>query len=93
MESTNAQVRTVQGYGGRNGLPEEYAYVFRGYVYRGTGEDIMPWAITDDKRVATLAELGIELKRPRSARSARSRCQQCDHSYSSRWHKANCDLR
>jgi hypothetical protein len=30
----------------RNGLPES-----GWYVYRGTGQDIMPWAITDDETV------------------------------------------
>ena len=39
-------VRTMPA-GLRNGLPET-----RGYVYRGTGEDIMPWAVTDDYSVA-----------------------------------------
>jgi len=29
--------------GSRNGMPES-----GGYVYRGCGVDIMPWAITDD---------------------------------------------
>jgi hypothetical protein len=75
----------MPGYGNRNGLPET-----RRYVYRGTGEDTMPWAITSDKRTATNADLGIDAQRPRLDRNRRARCQQCDRSYSSRWHKANC---
>jgi hypothetical protein len=54
----------------RNGYPES-----RGYVYRGAGVDIMPWAITDD--CGTDYDTGVaELRFSRPARSKR-RCERC----------------
>lgn len=81
-----AAVRTMPGTTPRNGLPET-----RGYVYRGTGEDIMPWAVTGDDSVA-----GEELTGIRAGRAARrwqpspSRCVKCGYLYKSAKHHELC---
>jgi len=54
----------------RNGLPEP-----TGYVYRGTGRDIMPWAITDDCSVADHPQ-DRSVHRDREL-AARPRCWRC----------------
>jgi hypothetical protein len=84
VEATNGQVRIVAAPRMRNGRPEG-----RWYTYRGTGEDIMPWAITEDTSVASLDDVGLEPQRARRA-VADNRCAVCDNDYRSRKHKANC---
>jgi hypothetical protein len=77
------EIRTAPNTSGnRNGMPES-----GGYIYRGWGEDIMPWAITDDR--STDYDTGIEPQRARRT-VADNRCAVCDNDYRSRKHRANC---
>jgi hypothetical protein len=85
MESTNGQVRLMPNTNAtRNGLPERV-----NYVYRGTGEDIMPWAITGDGSVDY--ESGGEVRRSeRSPRATWGRCGDCGYGRRSIGHRAQC---
>ena len=82
-------VRTMPA-GLRNGLPGTGAER-TGYTYRGTGEDIMPWAVTDDDSVADEELTGI-LGRRRSPRwqPSRDRCVKCGYLYRSAKHHELC---
>jgi hypothetical protein len=80
VEQTNGQPRIVAAPRMRNGFPPS-----GGYVYRGTGEDTMPWAITDNG--ATDYDTGIGKGKPRLDR--RNLCALCGHDYRTRIHRAH----
>ena len=64
--------------GTRNGMPES-----GGYVYRGTGEDVMPWADSGD------ASTDYDRHAPRP-QSDRWKCRNCGHGYHTRLHLDEC---
>jgi hypothetical protein len=66
--------------GARNGLPRS-----GWYVYRGTGEDIMPWADSGDRSMDyDRGGLGDEPVR------GENHCKRCGHAYKSAAHKQVC---
>jgi hypothetical protein len=84
VEATNGQARIIYAPRAQNGYPER-----RNYVYRGTGEDIMPWAITDDG--CTDYDVGMGLKSgPKSAAKSSNRCATCHLDYRNRKHLDEC---
>lgn len=74
MEPGKVQVRGVTG----NGLPG-----FKPYIYRGTGEDIMPWADSGD------GSMNYERESTKSL-DDRWRCMSCGHGYRSGKHRKSC---
>jgi PHP family Zn ribbon phosphoesterase len=62
---------------------------FKPYIYRGTGYDIMPEAITSDTSTASLEDVGLEPQRARRTTAA-NRCPTCDNDYRSRKHRDKC---
>jgi len=76
--------------GSRNGMPES-----GDYVYRGTGKDIMPWAITDDDSTDydPVAPSPRTVKRralPKERAHGRGRCSACGYGTRSLNHRVLC---
>jgi hypothetical protein len=82
------EIRTVPNTNGTpNGMPEPR----RWYRYQGTGEDAMPWAITDDD--STDYETGPGIKPgPKAGHMSRhqNRCVKCHRDYRNRKHLEEC---
>jgi hypothetical protein len=78
MDQVNRQVAPAVRRG--NGLPEP-----GGYVYRGTGQDVMPWAVTDDQ--SSRYETGGNRRRPERRAGC---CPGCGYSMRGINHRTLC---
>ena len=70
----------------RNGLPAS-----GGYVYRGTGHDIMPWAVVrEDGPPVSDETAGFPAPRAHRSYGAVNRCGACGYSVKGKNHQALC---